>query len=388
MERKTGFRECPKCGLRNRPNATQCDFCGQNLGSSDDWQQHISDLESLNKMELRRPLDERTSKRIESTIIRKDASANRNLEIKEAGNIGKVLKDLDAPPAKDRELKEERDRHPPVPEKLRIKEAPSVPPVEKRRDESITTARGATIAEILSAPAKEAASEPEPPVIEPVPSPTPAEDVAEEGEANEVVEPPHVEADAPPAPEKEDIAAAPAMEPPVTEKAEEAAPVVEPLVEMVPAKGVTLEIVQTPQQDVVPKESSPEGQGEVTISSDDAHETIKLKLVEVVRPKERLTPMAVDSRPQRMPALAVLAIGTAFYLVVLGLTAVGALGTLAGIGGGAISSCMIIYGAAVVYPSLQRKKDDEVYICPKCHEHVEERSVCCPACGAEFESKD
>ncbi len=62
--------------------ALQCDFCGQNLGPSDDWQQHIKDLESLNKMELRRPLDDRTSKRIGATIIRKDAPVARNMEIK------------------------------------------------------------------------------------------------------------------------------------------------------------------------------------------------------------------------------------------------------------------------------------------------------------------
>ena len=68
MERKAGFKECPKCGLRNRPNAVQCDFCGQSLEGADDWQQHLKDLESLSKMNLPRPVDEPTSRRIEATI--------------------------------------------------------------------------------------------------------------------------------------------------------------------------------------------------------------------------------------------------------------------------------------------------------------------------------
>ncbi len=72
MERKAGFRECPKCGLRNKPSAAQCDFCGQSLGQTEDWQLHIKDLESLNRMELRRSVDQQTSKRIEDTIIRKE----------------------------------------------------------------------------------------------------------------------------------------------------------------------------------------------------------------------------------------------------------------------------------------------------------------------------
>jgi len=118
MDRKSSFKECPKCGLRNKPGAAQCDFCGQNLTVSDDWQQHIKDLESLNKMELRKPLDDRTSKRIESTIVRKDPPASKNGGIKEAGNIGKALKDLDEP-----SIREERPRPAPAQEKFTIREA-------------------------------------------------------------------------------------------------------------------------------------------------------------------------------------------------------------------------------------------------------------------------
>ncbi|HNU35128.1 MAG TPA: zinc finger Ran-binding domain-containing protein, partial [Methanomassiliicoccales archaeon] len=156
MERKSGYKECPKCGLRNKPSATQCDFCGQNLGSSDDWQQHIKDLESLNKMELRKPLDDRTSKRIESTIIRKDTPVIRNVEIKEAGNIGKALRDLDTPPTTDRQKEgnAEKPRHPPVQDKLRIKEAGPVTPVDNDLEEP-PSSQGVTIADILKEPVKE-----------------------------------------------------------------------------------------------------------------------------------------------------------------------------------------------------------------------------------------
>jgi len=104
MERKAGFKECPKCGLRNKPSATQCDFCGQALISADDWQQHIKDLESLNRIELRGPVDERTSKRIESTIIRKETAPQKNMDIREADDIGGALRELDeqAPSPKNR----------------------------------------------------------------------------------------------------------------------------------------------------------------------------------------------------------------------------------------------------------------------------------------------
>jgi len=107
MERKAGFKECPKCGLRNKPSATQCDFCGQSLISADDWQQHIKDLESLNRIELHGPVDERTSKRIESTIIRKETAPQKNMDIREADDIGRALRELDeqAPSPKNRGLR-------------------------------------------------------------------------------------------------------------------------------------------------------------------------------------------------------------------------------------------------------------------------------------------
>lgn len=394
MERRTGFKECPKCGLRNKPGATQCDFCGQNLGPSDDWQQHIKDLESLNKMELRRPMDDRTSKRIEATIIRKDAPAARNMEIKEAGNIGKVLRELDAPPAKERarEIKEERPRQPPVQEKLRIKEASSVPLVEREPERAPIQGKVTTIADLLKEPIKEpeAAARPEPPsAVEPERPPEPSVPETVEAAAVETSAVPGPLLETPPEKEQE---VKPAEGQAVEERPEELpAPMApEEPSENVPAMEVTLEVVQAPQDDLLPSEAAREGDGEVALSTNDSRGTIKLKLVEVERPKEKLKPMATlpHAGPRGRAAIAVLALGVVAYLAVLTLTALGVLNAAAGLGGGAVSSFMIIFGAAVLYPTLRRRKENEVYICPKCHETVEESSEGCPACGAEFESED
>lgn len=71
MERKSGFKECPRCGLRNKPSAAQCDFCGWEFRDvSDEWISHVQVLEKLNKATESIVLDDEVSKRIESTIVR------------------------------------------------------------------------------------------------------------------------------------------------------------------------------------------------------------------------------------------------------------------------------------------------------------------------------
>jgi len=71
MERKSGFKECPRCGLRNKPSAAQCDFCGWEFqDTSDEWISHVQVLEKLNKQTESILLDDEVSKRIESTIVR------------------------------------------------------------------------------------------------------------------------------------------------------------------------------------------------------------------------------------------------------------------------------------------------------------------------------
>lgn len=71
MEKKSGFKECPRCGLRNKPSAAQCDFCGWEFRDvSDEWISHVQVLEKLNKATESIVLDDEVSRRIESTIVR------------------------------------------------------------------------------------------------------------------------------------------------------------------------------------------------------------------------------------------------------------------------------------------------------------------------------
>ena len=71
MERKSGFKECPRCGLRNKPSAAQCDFCGWEFRDvSDEWISHVQVLEKLNRATESIVLDDEVSRRIESTIVR------------------------------------------------------------------------------------------------------------------------------------------------------------------------------------------------------------------------------------------------------------------------------------------------------------------------------
>ncbi|OPY31981.1 MAG: Double zinc ribbon [Methanomassiliicoccales archaeon PtaU1.Bin124] len=72
MDKKTGFKECPRCGLRNKPTAKQCDFCGQKFDISDDWEQQIDALEKLTKQNRKVEVSEDMSRRIEATIVTKE----------------------------------------------------------------------------------------------------------------------------------------------------------------------------------------------------------------------------------------------------------------------------------------------------------------------------
>lgn len=72
MEGRSSFKECPRCGLRNRVSATKCDFCGYEFkGSSEEWSDYVDILENLSKGEEVRPVDEDLSRKIESTLVKK-----------------------------------------------------------------------------------------------------------------------------------------------------------------------------------------------------------------------------------------------------------------------------------------------------------------------------
>jgi hypothetical protein len=73
MEGESGFKECPRCGLRNRISAAKCDFCGYEFEkSTEEWSDYVDVLERLSKSDEDRAVDEETSKKIESTMIKSE----------------------------------------------------------------------------------------------------------------------------------------------------------------------------------------------------------------------------------------------------------------------------------------------------------------------------
>jgi hypothetical protein len=72
MDRKAGYKECPRCGLRNKPSALQCDFCGLRFIAGEDWDDNIQALEKMGDSDERVLVDEDVSKRIEATIVKRD----------------------------------------------------------------------------------------------------------------------------------------------------------------------------------------------------------------------------------------------------------------------------------------------------------------------------
>jgi hypothetical protein len=72
MDRKAGYKECPRCGLRNKPSALQCDFCGLRFIAGEDWDDNIQALEKMGGTEEKVLVDEDLSKRIEATIVKRD----------------------------------------------------------------------------------------------------------------------------------------------------------------------------------------------------------------------------------------------------------------------------------------------------------------------------
>lgn len=69
MERSSGLKECPRCGLRNRQGAYQCDFCGWDFkAASDDWMGQVNDLERIGREVEVTDMDATLRSRIELTM--------------------------------------------------------------------------------------------------------------------------------------------------------------------------------------------------------------------------------------------------------------------------------------------------------------------------------
>ncbi len=71
MEKSSGLKECPRCGLRNRRGAYQCDFCGWDFkAGSDDWLGQLNDLEKLGQEAATIDMDTTIRSKIELTMKR------------------------------------------------------------------------------------------------------------------------------------------------------------------------------------------------------------------------------------------------------------------------------------------------------------------------------
>jgi hypothetical protein len=336
MERKAGFIECPKCGLRNKPNTVQCDFCGQSLTSPDEWQLQVKDLESLTKVEYRRPVDEPTSRRIEATFIRKEQPHQKAVEIRELGNLEKIFKDLEdvAPAAKPKIVLPEVRPH--IEEvKAPVQSAmPVMTKIEKEPDEVKVPVR--TEPEMVIVASIEQEKVEEQVIVQPI------EEVAVGGSAG---------------PE-------PVMERPISTETLEQRPAAQ--AEQVDVQGAeapktTAEPVKVERKLTIPPKTGP-----IRIA---AHPRMVLK-------------------KRKGMAVALVAVGVLLYVLALALSYLGTFDDWAGIGSGAISSILIIFGAVNLYPMMAKGDSSMVFICPKCHETVGKDQDSCPACGAQFSCEE
>lgn len=287
MDRKAGYKECPRCGLRNKPSALQCDFCGLRFIAGEDWDDNIQALEKMGGNEEKVLVDDDISKRIEATIVKRDK--------------------INASPMRAKEP--EREDYQPKKGAEPARKAPI--PVVTPSGPSIAVARGT--------------------VIEASPEPRPA----------------------PPAPEPVRTVTAP-------EKT----------------------VIQEHQPVVSPEEPAPK--------------RVKEKKVvrRVVRPTAKVfTP--VKSSMRRTAFSAVLALGVLWYLVAL-LFGDSSLGRPGGWVLVTLTSMMVVVGgvellvpktgaqAPIARTTPEPKPQQDVLICPKCHELVKETDKSCPGCGADF----
>lgn len=88
MDRSSGLKECPRCGLRNRGGAYQCDFCGWDFKAvSDDWMGQLNDLEKIGREMTPIDIDSVTRSKIEMTMKKpsdipvKEVKADKGLDV-------------------------------------------------------------------------------------------------------------------------------------------------------------------------------------------------------------------------------------------------------------------------------------------------------------------
>jgi len=142
MDKKTGFKECSRCGLRNKPTAKVCDFCGQRFEVNDDWEQQIDALEKLSKSGRKVEVSEDLSKKIEATIVTKTM-----VESKERAEAVKPVEPVLVKPTPQEPLPEPARptpqpvhvQPPPPPRQETVVVAPKPAPVEKQVEQPAAT---------------------------------------------------------------------------------------------------------------------------------------------------------------------------------------------------------------------------------------------------------
>jgi len=410
MEKRSIFKECPKCGLRNKPNATQCDFCGQSLRETDDWQQHLKDLESLNNLELRKPVDDRTSRRIEATIIRKDPTPQRIGGIKEASDIRKAFEDLEKNSSvieikvgngSERSHPTERPHgYEPISLKdqmpMRGNRQGTIDFIELER----STSEGA-----VDSPDEDAVKRSQVQVAEgeaTLDRPQPTPEILSKESTDEIVSEEvrqsseNITERAEPVQEQPDQSVLVENEAPTEEATVQEAPEKSPD-DIDDAMGVGEEndevLIETIVADVEvgsgPVEIRSDDDPVITVSSNSSTMSKELKLTEIDGPVAP-SPNTFSSFRANLArsGVGIFAIGGVTYLAILALTAIGSLGDFVSLGGGAITSALVIYGAFLSYPSLKSRNENVVLICPLCHERVDKDEDHCPSCGSAFGSEN
>ncbi len=339
MEKKPGYKECPRCGLRNKPQAFQCDFCGWHFEESgDEWIEHIRALEEISTERPSVIVDEEISKRIQATMVKPEGPPEGEEKVEGAAERQEELAELMqgpeyVPPA------------PPGPARVEV-----VPPKE------VEATRERMGDETESA----APVEPELPRVEEVPLP-PEE-----------------------TPEAEPIPAAKAETGAVEELVESMIEEAEVIQELPPPETKVLE---EPSQ--IPQVPLPEQKPEAPVERKE-------------KPSLHVPVAAFGMRRAMLP-MGILVVGASAYVSILLISVLYTVSWALSWGVSIAGAIMITIGCSQLsdvwkgpekreskLPEFiglpeEKESEPEVFICPLCNEVVSERDEYCPACGAAFE---
>jgi len=332
MDSKTGFRECSRCGLRNKPTAKQCDFCGQKFDAVDDWELQLDALEKLNQETRNVEAAKDVSKKIEATIKKKGPEET-------APSL--VVEPATAEPA---EVK--------TPEPARSQVA--VEPVQAKEPEAVPEPKAETPV-VEKSPVVEAAPSPK------TEEPTTVITFTAESKPMEV----DLETKAP------SVEEAPVVK---IEKAstEPATAVPEPI-------AATEEPVKAAEPEPVPKTEKAKARHVHRRAASASGSMFKWKF---------------DAKNKKSVIfMTVLVVGVAIYLASMALSS--SLGTIGAWSAAAVSGLMIVIGIAEVAidwtPAENQgafERHEIVEICPYCNEQLRPGEDKCPACGIELEPSE